>query len=210
MRRCAQIVAQSFDTQTPQVRELTLTRSRTNRIYRVQSEPIAAEDKQTLGWVIVLEDMTDIRQAEQMMAAFVDMVVPRAAHAAHLDPRLRRHAAPGGRGRVRLGDEAEFLGIVDTEAERLGQMIDDLLNIARIQRGRGLQFNFQNVDLDFGGRARGAAPEQLPERPRWTPETGRPPPRSRRRRQDPAGGDQPGQQRDQVFSQWRDRSPSAG
>jgi two-component system phosphate regulon sensor histidine kinase PhoR len=44
--------------------------------------------------------------------------------------------------------EAEFLGIVDTEAERLGQMIDDLLNIARLQRGRGLQFDLHSVDLN--------------------------------------------------------------
>jgi two-component system phosphate regulon sensor histidine kinase PhoR len=36
---------------------------------------------------------------------------------------------------------------VDTEAERLGFLIDDLLNIARIQNGRGLQLHFTATEL---------------------------------------------------------------
>src|SRR5262249_53712922 len=44
--------------------------------------------------------------------------------------------------------QAEFLEIVDTEAERLGQLIDDLLNIARIESNMAVQFNFAAVDLN--------------------------------------------------------------
>jgi two-component system phosphate regulon sensor histidine kinase PhoR len=142
-----QVVAQSYDSQMPQVRELAFEEPN-DRIYRVQSEPIAAEDKQTLGWVVVLEDVTDIRQSEQMMAAFVDIV----SHELRTPlTSIRGFVATllqAGEGVFDWETEAEFLGIVDTEAERLGQMIDDLLNIARLQRGRGLQFSFQNVDLN--------------------------------------------------------------
>ncbi len=141
-----EIVSQSYDSQTPQVRELTLGEE-DDRIYRVQSEPIAAEDKQALGWVVVLEDITEIRQSEQMMAAFVDIV----SHELRTPlTSIRGFVATllqAGEGVFDWETEAEFLGIVDTEAERLGQMIDDLLNIARLQRGRGLQFDFQQVDL---------------------------------------------------------------
>jgi two-component system, OmpR family, phosphate regulon sensor histidine kinase PhoR len=140
------VVAQSFDTQISKVRELTIEEPN-DRIYRVQSEPIAAEDKQTLGWVVVLEDITDIRQSEQMMAAFVDIV----SHELRTPlTSIRGFVATllqAGEGVFDWETQAEFLGIVDTEAERLGQMIDDLLNIARLQRGRGLQFNFQNIDM---------------------------------------------------------------
>jgi PAS domain S-box-containing protein len=141
-----EVVAQSFDTQSSQIRELAFEEPN-DRIYRVQSEPIAAEDKQTLGWVVVLEDVTDIRQSEQMMAAFVDIV----SHELRTPlTSIRGFVATllqAGEGVFDWETEAEFLGIVDTEAERLGQMIDDLLNIARLQRGRGLQFNMQNVDI---------------------------------------------------------------
>src|SRR5207247_6973550 len=141
------VVAQSFDTQTPQVRELTLEEPN-DRIFRVQSEPITAEDKQTLGWVVVLEDVTDIRQSEQMMAAFVDIVshelrTPLTSIRGFVATMLQ-----AGEGGFDWETEAEFLGIVDTEAERLGQMIDDLLNIARIKGGRGLQFNFTASDVN--------------------------------------------------------------
>jgi two-component system phosphate regulon sensor histidine kinase PhoR len=142
-----QVIAESFDTQVPQVRELTLE-APNDRIYRVQSEPIAAEDKQTLGWVVVLEDVTDIRQSEQMMAAFVDIV----SHELRTPlTSIRGFVATllqAGEGVFDWETQAEFLEIVDTEAERLGQMIDDLLNIARLQRGRGLQLNFETVDLN--------------------------------------------------------------
>jgi signal transduction histidine kinase len=142
-----QVVAQSYDTQTPQVRELTLDEPN-DRIYRVQSEPIAAEDKQTLGWVVVLEDVTDIRQSEQMMAAFVDIVSHELRTPLTSIQGFVATLLQAGEGVFDWETEAEFLGIVDTEAVRLGQMIDDLLNIARLQRGRGLQFSFQNVDLN--------------------------------------------------------------
>ena len=54
-----------------EVTEIPLSHAEDERIYRVQSDSIVAEEGQSLGWVIVLEDVTDIRQAEQMMAAFV-------------------------------------------------------------------------------------------------------------------------------------------
>jgi two-component system phosphate regulon sensor histidine kinase PhoR len=128
--------------------EIPMAQAEEERIYRVQSDSIVAEEGQSLGWVIVLEDVTDIRQAEQMMAAFVDMVshelrTPLTSIRGFVATMLQ-----AGEGGFDWETQQEFLGIVDTEAERLGQMIDDLLNIARIKGGRGLQFNFTLVDLN--------------------------------------------------------------
>ncbi|MFN3649660.1 MAG: ATP-binding protein [Armatimonadota bacterium] len=120
---------------------------RDERIYRIQTDPIRSEDGEPMGWVIVFENITDIRRGEQMMAAFVDMV----SH------ELRTPLTPirgfvstllqAGEGMFDWETQAEFLQIVDTEAERLGVLIDDLLNIARIQNGRGLQFHFTPTNL---------------------------------------------------------------
>jgi len=115
------------------------------RIYRVQVDPIRSEDNQALGWVIVLENITDIRAAERMMSAFVDMV----SHELRtpLTP-IRGFVATllqAGDGMFDWATTSEFLQIVDTEAERLGVLIDDFLNIARIQNGRALQFSLTPV-----------------------------------------------------------------
>jgi signal transduction histidine kinase len=117
------------------------------RIYRVQIDQVRAEDKQAMGWVLAFENITDIRQAERMMAVFVDMV----SHELRTPlTSIRGFVATllqAGEGIFDWETQEEFLQIVDTEAERLGQMIDDLLNIARIQNGRGLQYNFMPTDL---------------------------------------------------------------
>jgi len=115
------------------------------RIYRVQLDQIRSEDKQSLGWVIVFENITDIRAAERMMSAFVDMV----SHELRtpLTP-IRGFVATllqAGEGMFDWETQAEFLQIVDTEAERLGVLIDDFLNIARIQNGRALQFAYMQT-----------------------------------------------------------------
>jgi PAS domain S-box-containing protein len=117
------------------------------RIYRVQLDQIRTEEGVSMGWVIVFENVTDIRQAERMMAVFVDMV----SHELRTPlTSIRGFVATllqAGEGIFDWATQEEFLQIVDTEAERLGQMIDDLLNIARIQNGRGLQYNFMPTNV---------------------------------------------------------------
>jgi two-component system phosphate regulon sensor histidine kinase PhoR len=118
-----------------------------DRIYRVQVDQIRAEDGQSMGWVTVFENVTDIRQAERMMAVFVDMM----SHELRTPlTSIRGFVATllqAGPDTFPWETQEEFLQIVDTEAERLGGMIDDHLNIARIQNGRGLQFNFVPTDM---------------------------------------------------------------
>jgi two-component system phosphate regulon sensor histidine kinase PhoR len=145
-----QVVADSFERQESQAREIVVPGEDGERhhIFRVQSEPIVSEDARPLGWVIVLEDITDIREAERMMAAFVD----RASHERRTPlTSIKGFVATllqAGEGGFDWETQAEFLDIVDTEAERLGQLIDDLLNVARLQNGRGLDFRFEPVDLE--------------------------------------------------------------
>ena len=147
------IIDNALDNVFPEApRELTLQVAndegeQEERIYRVQIDRISAEERQSMGWVIVFEDVTDIRQAERMMAVFVDMV----SHELRTPlTSIRGFVATllqAGEGMFDWETQEEFLQIVDTEAERLGQMIDDLLNIARIQNGRGMQFHYVATDI---------------------------------------------------------------
>jgi two-component system phosphate regulon sensor histidine kinase PhoR len=119
------------------------------RIFRVQSEPIVAEDGQAMGWVVVLEDVTDIRQAEQLKTSFVaaashELRTPLTSIRGFVATLLQ-----AGEGGFDWETQAEFLEIVDTEAERLGQLLDDLLNTARIESGMAIQFNFTALDLNL-------------------------------------------------------------
>jgi PAS domain S-box-containing protein len=118
------------------------------RIYRIQADPIQADEQRSMGWVTVFENITDIRRAEQLMAAMVDMV----SHELRTPlTSIRGFVATllqAGEGIFDWETQEEFLQIVDIEAERLGQMIDDLLNIARIQNGKSLQYTFMPVDLN--------------------------------------------------------------
>jgi two-component system phosphate regulon sensor histidine kinase PhoR len=117
------------------------------RIYRVQIDEIRSEENVSTGWVSAFEDITDIRQAERMMAAFVDMI----SHELRTPlTSIRGFVATllqAGEGIFDWDTQSEFLQIVDTEAERLGHMIDEQLNIARIQNGRGVQFQFHPSDV---------------------------------------------------------------
>jgi PAS domain S-box-containing protein len=129
------------------LRVLTPDGEEEERIYRVQLDQIRAEDGAAMGWVVVLEDVSDIRRAERMMAMLMDMVshdlrTPLTSIRGFVATLLQ-----AGEGMFDWQTQEEFLQIVDTEAERLGTMIDDFLNIARIQNGRGLQFNFTPVDV---------------------------------------------------------------
>ena len=88
----------------------------------------------------------------------------RAAHAARLDPRLRRAAAPGpGREPEKVREYGEY---IETESRRLTQLINNILDFSRIESGRK-SYRFERADLrEVVGRdapdLRGAAaPERL-------------------------------------------------
>jgi len=151
-REIRHLIEDTLDGQPPdEPKELTMMihgpEGSEERVYRVQFDPMRSEDNQSLGWVVVFENITDIRRGQQLMTAFVDMV----SH------ELRTPLTPirgfvstllqAGEGMFDWETTSEFLQIVDTEAERLGVLIDDLLNIARIQNGKALQFSFVPTDL---------------------------------------------------------------
>lgn len=128
--------------------ELHVTVGGSDRIYEAQAASVAGEDGKDLGVVIILNDVTEMRNIDKMKSGFVAM----ASH----ELRTPLTAIKGFSSTLLEGldadlftkeDQREFLGIVVSECDRLRRLIDDLLNTSRIEAGESLKPNYTHVDV---------------------------------------------------------------
>lgn len=117
------------------------------RIYQVQCAPVRDDDGAPAGIVAVFNDITEIRGVERMKTAFISTV----SHEL-------RTPLTGIKGFIStlLADtdnyydettRREFYAIIDTECDRLTRLIQDLLDISRIEQGRAMQLHWAEVDV---------------------------------------------------------------
>jgi two-component system phosphate regulon sensor histidine kinase PhoR len=117
-------------------------------IYQVHAADVRDDYDKSIGTVIIFNDITDIRNLERMKTEFVSIV----SH------ELRTPLTPmKGFVRTLLDDEneewynredrREFYTIIEENVDRLSRLINDLLNVSRIEKGAGIDFNWQEVDL---------------------------------------------------------------
>lgn len=103
------------------------------KIFRVHVTPIVGQG--SWGAVVVLRDMTEIRQTEQMRKEFVanvshELNTPLTSIAGYVETLLDgAYQDPG----VNL----RFLGIIQKETERLKRLIEDLLQLSQIESRKG-------------------------------------------------------------------------
>jgi len=119
-----------------------------DRIYEAQAASVHGEDSKDLGVVVILNDVTEVRNIDKMKSGFVAM----ASH----ELRTPLTAIKGFSSTLLEGldedmytkeDQREFLGIVVSECDRLRRLIDDLLNTSRIEAGESLKPNYSEVDI---------------------------------------------------------------
>lgn len=117
------------------------------RIFQVHPAPVRAEDHHLIGTVIILNDITEIRNLERMKTEFV-------AIAAH---ELRTPMTPI-KGFISMlaqdefdsfgfDERREYYEIIEQNVDRLQRLINDLLNVTRIERGIKLQLFWEEVNL---------------------------------------------------------------
>lgn len=119
-------------------------------IYQVHAAGVRDDNDNAIGTVVIFNDITDIRAVERMKTEFVSIV----SH------ELRTPLTPmKGFVRTLLDDEneewytrddrREFYGIIETNVDRLSRLINDLLNVSRIEKqgAAGIEMNFEEVDL---------------------------------------------------------------
>lgn len=118
-----------------------------DRIFQMHSAQVRGEDHHLIGTAIILNDITEIRNLERMKTEFV-------AIAAH---ELRTPMTPI-KGFISMlaqddfdtfsfDERKEYYQIIEQNVDRLGRLINDLLNVTRIERGIALQLFWEDVDL---------------------------------------------------------------
>jgi PAS domain S-box-containing protein len=124
-------------------KEMNLERPR-EAILLVTLARFTKEEEEEEGFVAILRDVTAEKQIEQMKSDFV----------ANVSHEIRSPLAPmkDALGIVLDGTAGElneqqkrFLAILDTNMHRLGRLIDDLLDLSKIQAGR-LELKKEKVD----------------------------------------------------------------
>lgn len=109
------------------------------KIYQVQCSPVGGDDQQPAGVVAIFNDITEMRSIERMKTAFVSTV----SH----ELRTPLTSIKGFISTLMADDtgkyydvkaQHEFYRIIDGECDRLTRLINDLLNVSRIEAGRAL------------------------------------------------------------------------
>ena len=99
------------------------------REIRVKKAPIISESKNPIGIVIAVQDITDIKRLENMRSEFV-------ANVSH-ELKTPLTSIKGFSETLRFVDNTEtknkFLDIIDKEAERLTNLINDILILSNIE-----------------------------------------------------------------------------
>jgi PAS domain S-box-containing protein len=119
----------------PQQRELVMV-----------STPVRTRDRDHVGRVFAFRDVTHEREVDRMKTEFVSMVshelrTPLTSIKGYVDLLLE-----GEVGEL-APDQQEFLEIVGSNAERLVALINDILDISRIEAGK-VNLTLTNVDLE--------------------------------------------------------------
>lgn len=114
------------------------------RIFLVQGAGVQNEEGRTLGYVVILNDITDQKNLDRMKSSFVAM----ASH----ELRTPLTAIKGFVSTLLMDDgfeleeRREFYQIIDHECDRLTRLINDLLNTARIEANESLRPNYGKVN----------------------------------------------------------------
>lgn len=125
--------------------ELSIVNDGHERVFHVQAAQVRAEDGRQIGTVAILNDVTELKNIERMKSAFVATVshelrTPLTAIKGFISTLLADDSFPEE-------DRREFYVIIDHECDRLTRLINDLLNIARIEAGESLKPHYTEVDL---------------------------------------------------------------
>lgn len=131
--------------------EITVQLEGKEHIYQLQNAIVRGEDNKLMGTVVIFNDITDIRNLERMKSSFVAMVshelrTPLTAIKGFIST-LLMDSADEENSTFTLEDRREFYTIIEHEADRLTRLINDLLNIARIEAGESLKPVFKEVDV---------------------------------------------------------------
>jgi len=117
------------------------------RIFQVQTALLRGENAAVTGVVATFNDITELRNVERMKTEFVASVSHELRTPLTSIKGFIRTLLDDSDGYYDHDTQAEFYQIIDQECDRLVRLINDLLNVSRIEAGRALDLNLKPVDL---------------------------------------------------------------
>ena len=117
------------------------------RIYQVQTALLRGDDGDVSGVVATFNDITELRGVERMKSEFVSTVSHELRTPLTSIKGFIRTLLDDTDGYYDRETQMEFYRIIDTECDRLVRLINDLLNLSRIESGRALDLVLGQVDL---------------------------------------------------------------
>ena len=138
-----EIAEQSLVGQVSQKREIRLSRQNQETTLMVQASPLRVSTHR-LGAILVVYDVTHLRRLERVRRDFVDNVshelkTPLTAIQGYVETLLD--------GAIDDKEQAKnFLGIIDSNTQRLTRLVSDLLRLSEIE---GLQFVLKPEECDL-------------------------------------------------------------
>ena len=118
------------------------------RIFQVQTALLRGEDTGISGVVATFNDITELRNVERMKTEFVASVSHELRTPLTSIKGFTRTLLDDTDGYYDRDTQAEFYQIIDQECDRLVRLINDLLNVSRIEAGRALELNPKPIDLE--------------------------------------------------------------
>jgi signal transduction histidine kinase/ligand-binding sensor protein len=113
-------------------------------IFAAVFTPIISEKQEAAGSVAVFRDITEIKELDKMKSEFLNMV----SH--ELRTPLTPIQAYSELMMVRNVDSEKvkyYANIINKETQRLGSLIGDLLDLSRIDAGKGLSLSMEEMDF---------------------------------------------------------------
>jgi signal transduction histidine kinase/CHASE2 domain-containing sensor protein len=130
------------------------------RYIEAHSAPLQGEDGVLAGVVSVFADVTEERGIEQAKSDFVSFVAHEmrspltsiSGFSAMLQKQEQNTEIKAANGKPvgatgAVSSRARFLGIIHNESERLTRLINNLLDVARIEAGRGIELHPEPMDF---------------------------------------------------------------
>jgi two-component system phosphate regulon sensor histidine kinase PhoR len=117
------------------------------RIYQVQTALLRGDNGEVSGVVATFNDITELRSVERMKSEFVSTVSHELRTPLTSIKGFIRTLLDDTDGYYDRETQMEFYRIIDTECDRLVRLINDLLNLSRIESGRALDLVLGEVKL---------------------------------------------------------------
>ena len=145
-------VAQKLNiTHGPRSFDLELSRedSSYSKIYQVRVSQMVSDEEESQGVILLLRDVTREREVERMKSAFLGM----ATH--ELNTPLTTIigysellTSPETADNFSAEQKKDCLLLIHDKALSLGGLVDDLLDVSRVESGRPLTLDYQDFDFD--------------------------------------------------------------